>query len=221
MRWIESIAVGVLVSGCAAPGPTRGVQDETAAAPQAYERALEHFTESGKVYTDLETRLLLTATYRGWSLREAYVDYYARVTALDPDKTAELLREERRQWEIYHEVVFLAYTPHTRNMDFDDPDSTWQMYLYDSSDNRTEPVVVRRLDGTTKALGVFYPYMDTSYGRVYVARFPREDLRAGAGALTLQVTGPLGTLELTFDRSGEPTPERPTPGTEARRPADD
>ena len=195
------------VAGCYRP-PKMGANEVKDVDPKRYEKTLERFTTSQRIYDKLETKLLVTAVYRSWSYRDAYVDEVARREVRPRAEREEMKKDERADWQIYHSFVVTAYTPETRHLTLSTrDDAVWKMRLYDAKGNFTEAVVADRIDQTDKTYDEYLP--SDLWGRTYIVKFPREQLPARPKTLTLQLASALGVAELEFDLTGEPVPEDP------------
>lgn len=205
--WIWIAAATLLALGCARQ-PKMGVNQIKDVNPKRYQQTLERFTSSQRVYDKLETKLLVTAVYRSWSYRDAYVDEVARREVRTREEREAMKKNERADWEIYHSFVITAYTPETRHLALSvAEDAVWKMRLYDAKGNFTEAVVAQRIDQTDKTYDEYLP--SNLWGRTYIVKFPREQLPARPKTLTLQLASALGVAELDFDLTGEPVPEGP------------
>lgn len=216
------------LAGCSATG-RKGMANAKATSdvrPSDYLDSLERWTVTKKVYHDLETRLIVSATYHSGAFRSDYVDEYARRYLLDTSEREEMLRKSLKEAERFHEFVFAAYTPESRWNDFSRRQSSWRLRLYDDQGNAVEPLVVTKPKQDDPLLRAFYPYF-TLWSRFYVVKFPREGLSPETKTLKLQMTSALGAAEMTYPRGEdlaapirvENTPGNPVP-TAAASPSD-
>lgn len=203
----SAVAFSALVAGCGAGGrkDMANSQATSDVRPSAYLDSLERWTVTKKVYEDLETRLIVSTTYRSGAFRAHYVDEYARRYLLDAAQREDMLSKSLKEAERYHEFVFAAYTSETRWNDFSRRQSIWRLRLYDDQGNAVEPLVVTKPKQDDPLLRAFYPYF-TLWSRFYVVKFPREGLSPDAKTLKLQMTSALGAAEMTYPRGDADVP---------------
>ncbi len=172
--------------------------------PEArYLKVLHRWTQSEKVFKDLESRLYISATYKSPSFREAYIEEYARRYMLDEDYKKLLMEREMGEAGRYNEFFVSAYTPSDVWNDFDERDSIWRLYLEDSSGARVVPVEIERVERNDPLLREFFPYFDP-WSEGYIVRFPKyteqgaEMPAPDTEFIRLVVTGVLGGGELVW-----------------------
>lgn len=173
--------------------------------PGEYDAALKRWTGSEKVYEQLETRLIVSSTYKSGAFRDAWSDEYARRYLLSDAERDEVKRREHADADSYHEFFFAAYTPESRWNDFSKRESIWKVRLFDDAGNSVEPLVVTKVKNDDPKLHAFYPYF-TLWTKAYVVKFPKGGLSADSKSLRLQFSSALGAAEIAMDRSGADTP---------------
>jgi hypothetical protein len=188
----------VLASSCAGP---------MAASRLRYSDELTRWTRSAKVYSGIEERLSLVATYRSPAFRDAYRDFYTRSFGLTDKERARLVREDKRADEQYTEFFISVHTSEDEYNNLDVTDSPWKIYLADSTGRRVEPMSVERLVRADPLRSEFFPYVDL-WSTAYVLRFPRHVAdgeatfpAADAAYIKLVVTSVLGRVEMKWDLS--------------------
>lgn len=184
----------------------------TAAAPKTsvpsqkpgYEAVLGRWTGGAKIYEGIETRLIITATYKGFPFREAYIERYAKGYQLDDDYKKSLIEREKEAVEEANEFFFTAYTPEDRWNDFDSKDSIWRLFLEDDTGKRLVPLSVKRAEKGDPFIREFFPYIDP-WSAAYTVKFPKysaegKDSIPGNASkfLKLTVTGILGKGEIIW-----------------------
>jgi len=178
-----------LALACARPDgglapPTRGVE---------YAKVHRAWTQELMLDHDFELDLVVRASLLSDDLRRAQAD--ALADARLESETARLARHEawqadRGAWV----VVFAAHSPHedARRFGLDD-DDPWQLRLL-ADGQVVEGVGVDRVRKPSADQVVMYPQLDR-WSTLWEARF----VRAAATELSLQVVGPHGRGELTWD----------------------
>jgi hypothetical protein len=196
-RWPLVLGLFVfLVSGCSYVqgyldiARDRGVSKE-------YLAVLNEWTRSQIVYSQFETRVKITATFKGSAYQAAYLKEYARIYEMseeDKKGRAETLKTLEGD---FAEIFFYAYVPEKDYNDFEKPRSVWTVFLLDESGRRIEPIELRRIEKITPMILDFYPYVNQHFGNLYSLKIPPisdEDFRK----LKLVFTGVVGRVELTW-----------------------
>lgn len=170
-----------------------------------YPDALSRWSGTDKAYEKLETRLIVSATWKTGAFREAYADEYARRYLLSDAERDDLKRREYLDGESYHEFFFAAYTPESRWNDFSKRDSIWKLRLYDEEGNFVDPLVVTKVKNDDPKLHAFYPYF-TLWTKGYVVKFPKSGLAPAPKSVRLQFASALGAAEIEYDGVGAAAP---------------
>lgn len=158
----------LLAGGCAA------LSRQPEARPDAaYRSVVERWTRSDEEYEELETKLLVSATYKSWPFRQAYVAQYARIFLLPEREREALLARETAALEQFHDFVLSAYTPVRQSGDFLTRTGIWKLYLEGPGGVRVPSARVERVAEPHRVLEAFYPFVNR-WSRVFLVRFPRE-----------------------------------------------
>lgn len=178
MRWLHialgfppALALGIL--GCAetrvslATGPREYV-------PSDYPQVLKTWTreESLVVFSDLEQKLTVTATYESWDFRWAYVVRYAADYRLTVEQRRELLDRTLRESQDDHEFYVALYGPNWRWTDLSRPTSAWIVRLVDDAGDETAPSKIEAIVKPGPLEQRYFPYT-TVWRRAFRIRFPR------------------------------------------------
>jgi len=156
------VLTSLVAYSCAGPlGVVRG----------RYNDELAGGTHEARVYSGIEERLSVIATYRGASFKEAYSDYYATSFGLTDEEKARLHEKDRADIARYNEFLLSVHTSEPRLNNFDAKDSPWKIYLIDSSGGKISPLSVKRVERGDALRGAFFPYIDL-WSTAYVLRFP-------------------------------------------------
>lgn len=170
-----------------------------------YRSALKRWSGQHKSYEKLETRLIVSATYKSGAFRDAWSDEYSRRYLLSDTQRDDLKRSELSDAEAYHEFFFAAYTPESRWNDFSRRESIWKVRLFDDAGNEAEPLVVTKVKNDDPKLKAFYPYF-TLWTKGYTVKFAKNGLSPDSKTLKLQLTSAVAAAEITFDRQGADMP---------------
>lgn len=176
---------------------------ETVKKEDAYAKELNAWTRHVKIYEGLETRVYLTATFKGPDFRRAYVDKYAEGYQLGEDLKKSLVERELEQAEQYNEFFVAAFTPDEAWNDFNRTDSLWRLFMEESSGARLVPVSVTKVSDDP-LLREFFPYLD-QWSSGYIVKFPKYS-ETGTEPIPnkktefvkLKVTGVLGKGEVEW-----------------------
>lgn len=197
LRFTLVLLVTILITGCT----TNHKEIKT---PIDYFDILSQMTKSQQVIDRLDTKLVINATYKSWSLREAYIYEYAKRYQLDADMAEKLMETEKGLEERFNEFFIAAYTPNDEWNDFAQPLSIWKIYMEDEKGNRSSPVEIKKVDVDSPFMREFYPYLDY-WSSGYIVKFPKYISASNepfpkkdSVYLKLIVTGVLGNTELEW-----------------------
>lgn len=168
-----------------------------------YLDVLNRWTRKETVYSQFETKVQISATYKSDDFNRAYGAEYARIYYLTD---AEKKRREEMQSGFtrdFREIFFYAAMADKETNDFDRPNSIWTVFLIDSSGKRIYPVDIRRIEKITPLIEEFYPYINKYYGNCYSLKFPppAADGNIGANAtrpMKVVFASVLGKAELSW-----------------------
>lgn len=185
--------------------------------PADYERVLERWTREDELYIldGLDNALTVTATYRSWEYRQAYISRYAHDFQLSHSERQALEQAQRSELEEAHVFLVAATASRDAWADLAAADTPWKIRLInDLGDavtplpNTNDPPGIERIEDVTPEQHAYYPYINV-FRQVFVIRFPRtlpdgrDLLRPGVRSLTLEFAGALGRAELRWVSSGE------------------
>lgn len=169
-----------------------------------YSAVLDEWTRKGKVYDNFETKLLITATYKGREFRDAYINEYSKVYLLDAETKTKVTEEEMEALKTCHEFFIAVHTPVIEWSDLDKKPSVWALYLANDQDERVMPLEIKRVREKTATDIRFYPYYD-DWSKAFTAKFPLSpgDTKSLVTDKTkffkLIITGPPGKTELIWN----------------------
>ncbi len=160
-------------AGCVAIESFRGQPEAQPTANATYRELLDRWTRRDLEYDELETRVLVAATYKSWPFRQAYVAEYARVYLLPETEREALLRREAAALETYHDFVVSVYAPARDIAELTRERGIWRLYLEGPGGARVSPSVVERVKEPLPIVSAFFPYVDR-WSRVFLVRFPKQ-----------------------------------------------
>ncbi len=171
----------------------KGLSDE-------YQTVLARWTRSQTIYSEFETKALITSTYESPEFSRAYLKEYSRVYHLRDEEVKKRAEATREKSSDARGFVFYAYIPEKKSNDFDKQGSLWTVFLANEKGERIDPVELRRIEPLSPMITEFFPYVNPYYGIAYRVRFPVTD-PAGPdwGKMRLFFAGVIGEVRLDFD----------------------
>ncbi len=168
---------------------------------KTYINALNSWTRKASLYSQFETKLQITATFKSEDFNRAYREEYARIYYLTAEETKR--REEMAAGlsRDYREFFVYAAMPQKEANDFDRPNSSWSIFLIDEKGNNIKPLEVRRIDRIAPIMEGFYPYINKYYGTCYSVKFLPVVAEKKTGAsepMKLVFTSVLGRVEVLW-----------------------
>ncbi len=198
---LASIAVLILiVAGCSHVESYLDVAKDKGIS-KTYLDSLNSWTRREIVYSQFETKIQISATYKGHAFNKAYLEEYASVYKLTE---AEKKRREDTQAGFsseYREFIFYASLPDKEANDFEKHNSVWSVFLIDENGKRKEHIEIRKIEKISPVMEEFFPYINKYYGTCYVIKFPpASDGKTDEAVrpIKLVVTGVLGKIELSW-----------------------
>ncbi len=190
------VLASMTLSSCAGP---------VAISRGRYNDELQRWTEEAKIYSSLEERISVIATYRGAAFKSAYRDYYALSFGLTDDEKSRLRTSDNLAVDRYSEFLLSVHTSEARLNNLDSKKSSWKISLSDSNGQRTRPLSIERVDRADPVRGELFPYIDL-WSTAYVLRFPRytesgKSLIPATDStfMKLTISSVLGEVELKWD----------------------
>ena len=178
-----------------------------------YSDAVDSWTERSEIHHNLIGVAKLTAVYRSWEVRQAYIN-----TARNADPGSERVRriEERELNRFYagHEFTLGLYCHEEEWNQVSGADPVWQLSLCSDSSGPVKPILVEKDSLALEEAWFFYDEL-SHWGKIYRVVFPLWDARGNPviGKSTRYVrlfcSSLLGTMELKWKI--KPFPESDTP----------
>lgn len=199
LLWVACFAA-LGVSACRAATPPASLMESGPVTAADYDRILETWTRSQKVYDGLDSILFVHATFHSPPFRRAFLLRHPEVYGPGSEIASRLLltRPEAEQ-EL---EFFISATTYDRSWnDFDAPDSIWRVTL-EGHDTEKVDGRIHRVK-TTANLRIIYPYI-SNFARTYSARFPLTTITgdpvvsARSTGFVLRLTSALGEAELEW-----------------------
>jgi hypothetical protein len=184
-----------------------------------YSSVLKRWTreESLILFSDLEDKLTVTATYESWDFRWAYVIRYAEDYRLTIEQRRELLERTLRETEDTHEFYVALYGTKWRWADLSRPTSAWIVRLIDDQGSETAPAKIEPIAKPGPIEYRYFPYT-TVWRHAFRIRFPRvtndgrPTIAPNARWFGLRFAGAEGNEELHWDVDA---PRAPVPASSA------
>ncbi|MDX9821590.1 MAG: hypothetical protein RBT20_06625 [Syntrophales bacterium] len=192
--WIALLVF--LVSGCSYVQGYLDIARDKGISKE-YLAVLNDWTRSQVSYSQFETQVKVSATFKGRAFQAAYLAEYARIYELSEEQKKGRGEALKTLEGDFSEIFFYAYVPEKDYNDFEKLRSVWSVFLVDGSGRRIEPLELRRIDPVTPLILDFYPYVNPHHGKCYSLKIPAvsdEDFRK----LKLVLTGVVGRVELTW-----------------------
>jgi hypothetical protein len=169
-----------------------------------YTSVRDRWTRQGTLYKGVSSLVFLTATYKSWEWRQAYLATMRDNAALTPTEYQELVAKERAAYNTGHEFFISVAMPiHRWAANLAAKDSQWHITLVNSRGEEVHPEKIERFRRVTPNITEFFSY-HTTFGEAYVLRFPRTlpdgrpVLDAQPPMAMLRLAGPPGKAELVW-----------------------
>ena len=176
-------------------------KDKDEGISHAYLDVLNHWTRKETIYSQFETRIQISATYKSDEFNRAYHEEYARIYNLTEGERKhreEMLAGFTRD---YREILFYAAMPNKGANDFDKANSSWAVFMSDDQGKQVKPLEIRKLEKITPVMEAFFPYINKYHGICYTLKFPLADattVNSTSKPLKLVIMGVLGKAELSW-----------------------
>ena len=170
-----------------------------------YQRVLNKWTRTGRIYQGFDLELIFSGTFKSSEFRSAFKEETARVYQLPEAEKTKLAQDQRRAGLEHNEFILAAYVPEEKENDFDKKKSIWKIYLVLDENLPESPLEIRKIDKKDASLIHFFPHI-TPWQSVYIVRFPVAFSKSGgrlmgdgAKIIKLVVTGVAGAAELEWN----------------------
>ena len=199
------ILAGILtVTGCAGTSNQEPVDTPVSEKNVVYRDVFDAWTQEGRIYDGLSTKLISKATFKSAAFRQAYATEYARLYKTEGSEYDKLVADQQKAAAEYHDFVIAAYVPEKSWDDFSKETSMWKIYLTRDAGEQIRPLEIRKLNKKDPILDYFYPYI-TTWKSIYHVRFPTLDPKTGSqiledpnDAVTLIMTSVIGSVEFKW-----------------------
>ena len=204
VRRIAAVAT-ILVAACG-PLPVSLSEATQSFGSKDYERIFEHWTRERQVFNldTMENPLTVSATFRSWQFRQAFVERYADDYRLDAGAKAGMLAEQRDEWEAWNEFLVASTATNQKWADFSRDDSAWVMALTNDLGQEVGLSSIEKVSKPSPMLRTYYPFISV-YRKTFILRFPKvlpdgstPVLSSDIGAFSLVFSGALGRAELEW-----------------------
>ena len=202
LKRIGSLILMLSIVGCSNVGNYLDMAKDKGIS-KGYLDVLNQWTRKETVYSQFETKVQISATYKSDAFNRAYSGEYARIYYLTD---AEKKRREDMQSGFtrdFREIFFYAAMAKKDTNDFEQPNSIWSIFIIDEKGNQIKPLDIRRIDKITPVMEEFYPYINKYYGNCYSLKFPPAVTEGKTGAdvaspMKVVFTSVLGKAELSW-----------------------
>ena len=185
------------VLGCA--GHSREVTRPTSREDEPYAAVHRDWTRELKLYSDLETRAIVRATWLGTTTRESWARAMAWRSAWTPEQLEALLAQERAAEVEAHEVVFSAMRVDPKARTFGSaPTDPWQLSLSIDGHPCT-PIETHQIKRPDAVMAARFPQLN-AWSDLWSTRFARDCGNEGLAVLIL--AGPQASGQVSW-RIGE------------------
>lgn len=166
-----------------------------------FTETVTQWTRNGKIYSNLDTIMLVDALYQDWTVRQEYISELSRQSFLTEEKERELYDELKKKNEEVVEFMVAVYTPDTNWNDLEKENSIWNIFLQAHEGPRISPSSIKKISQRKIPLKRFYPFI-TVWRTVYQVEFPKEEFSEDSKEMSLILGGMLGAIRLVWSRSG-------------------
>jgi len=170
-----------------------------------YQDAMDTWTQEGRIYDGVVTRLISKVTFKSAVFRRAYAEEYSRLYKLEGVEYDNLVMQEQKEAINYHDFLLAAYVPEKKWDDFSNKKSMWKIYITRDHVEQIRPLEIRKLKKKDPKTDYFYPYIST-WKSVYHIRFPAFDPKTGSqpmgeshDVLTLVMKSVIGSVEFKWE----------------------
>lgn len=158
-----------------------------------YRKVHQEGTRELKLYRQLETRLLLRATWLDLPWRRAAVELLARQAALSEPERAALLAQELARAEERYEVVFAAMRTEPELREFGGgPDSPWRVRL-DVAGQPCELLAITRIEEPSPSEALLFP-QGNAWADLWRAEWSKACGAEGTATLTVSSAAVSGAV---------------------------
>jgi hypothetical protein len=169
---------------------------------------LNQWTKKETLYSQFETQVQISATYKSEAFNRAYLEEYARIYYLTDEEKKKREDMQSSFASGYKEFVYYAAMPQKEANDFDKSNSSWTVFLSDETGKRIEPLEIRKIEKITPVMEGFYPFINKYYGMFYSLKFPAAVSHVKPGktqpqAMKLVFSSVLGRVELIWPLGSE------------------
>jgi hypothetical protein len=187
-----------------------------------YTQVLKRWTREANliVISDLDTKLVVTATFESWDFRWAYVVRYAADYRLTVEQRRELLDTATKETTTSHDFYVALYGSTRRWTDLSKPDrSAWIVRLIDDLGDETAPSKIEPILKPGAIEMRYFPYTNV-WRQIFRITFPRttydgrQTIAPSAKWFGLRFAGAEGNTELRWDLE-VPEDGRPATSTAA------
>lgn len=186
------IAAGFL-SGCASGKKTAKFQ----MFENQYSKAVAKSARTAKLYSKLETALIVDAIHVDDWLRKKWVEQQARTRRLGDDEKSALLAGQMKKHENKVEFALAIYTSEDKWNDLAMENSRLTVMLISGEGATQKPATIKKVDINNLIILDHLPF-EGRFRTFYMVTFPRD--KVGAWPYNLSISSPAGDVKLTWEK---------------------
>lgn len=165
--------------------------------PTAYERVTQQWTRQGEMRQRYQEALTVAVTFKSVEWREAFARKTAEDRGLEGAAREQHLAQAKADAAGPLEFELIVITWDRRENDLERGEkSVWRVRLLDEQGLEIEPLEIVRDKRPDYIIRAEFPAM-TSFGKAYIARFPRDKVTNLAN-LRMHMSSPRGGVRLVW-----------------------
>jgi hypothetical protein len=167
----------------------------------AYQKMFERQTKRERLSSNFDMTAIADVTYWSSSLSEKYVSALMEDYLLNEQQSAHLKREQEKDVAQFETFIVSLTTRKTSWSDLGSGNSLWNVHL--QAPGKAERVLthsIQKIDANDDKAKQYFKSMNR-FSETYRVRFKKNDVPADATQLSFFLSGPLGVIEMFFDRS--------------------
>ncbi|MFH0924354.1 MAG: hypothetical protein V1872_01765 [bacterium] len=167
------------------------------------QNTVKQWTRSGNLYRDFETIAIVTATYNNLDVKKIYLAKYAQDHSLTREIKDKMLLQTTKELNENINFFVSIYAGDDIWNDFAKEDSSWSVYLINDKGEKVKVENIKKYKGLSVDKIDFYPHI-TPWKSLYDISFPLKlpdnsyFIKPDSKSITMQITGALGKIELTW-----------------------
>lgn len=188
-----------IYAGSRLSGPATFSEDWPSS-PRPYGDVYADWTRKGRIVSDYDRILTVSATFKSTEWRAAYVARRGAAERLPQAERNDLAKRQLAESQERFELQLLVNTYRREDNDLQkNQRSRWRIVLVDEQGNQIEPTEIRRDRRARGDLLNLFPDLDPQ-DEAYIASFPRSSSLLSQSKFSLLIASLEGSVELTWNR---------------------